>query len=73
MKEKDYIQIMLDMLVLLTKDDTSLFAITLNASMLYKVMHKVTNKESIETLIDEVVSIFSKAKEQLKEVEEYEQ
>ena len=73
MKEKDYIQIMLDMLVLLTKDDMSLFAIVLNASMLYKGIHKVTNKESIETLIDEVVSIFSKAKEQLKEAEEYEQ
>ena len=73
MKEKDYIQIMLDMLVLLTKDDMSLFGIILNASMLYKGMHKVINKASIETLIDEVISIFSKAKEQLKEVEEYEQ
>lgn len=73
MKEKDYIQIMLNMLVLLTKDDMNLFAIVLNANMLYKGMHKVTNKESIKTLIDEVISIFSKAKEQLKEVEEYEQ
>lgn len=69
--KKDYISIALDMLDTIAKDDIGILAVSGNASMIYAGTNKIANRESINMLIDEVIDIFSKAKELMKEKEDF--
>lgn len=74
MKENDYIPVALRMLNNIVGDnDIKVLASIINAKMVYLNTGKIACRESVETLFDEVIDIFTNAKKQLAEKEDYEE
>ena len=74
MKENDYIPVALRMLNNIVGDnDVKVLASIINAKMVYLNAGKIACRESVETLFDEVIDIFTNAKKQLAEKEDYEE
>ena len=74
MKENDYIPVALRMLNNIVGDnDVEVLASIINAKRVYLNTGKIACRESVETLSDEVLDIFTNAKKQLAEKEDYEE
>ena len=67
----DYIRIALDMLLnIVGGNDTNIFATLLDSKSIYIHYQKINNRKVLDQLFDEMSEIFSKAKENMKEIEE---
>lgn len=67
----DYIRIALDMLLnIVGGNDTNIFATLLDSKSIYIHYQKINNRKVLDQLFDEMIEIFSKAKENMKEIEE---
>ena len=74
MKGNDCIPVALRMLNNIVGDnDIKVLASIINAKIFYLNTGKIACRESVETLFDEVIDIFTNAKKQLAEKEDYEE
>ena len=70
--KRDYVDVALDMLLnIVGDDDMRMMSTLLTSKTIYAYKKKVAHRATVDQLFDEVISIFSKAKKQMKEKENY--
>ena len=70
--KRDYVDVALDMLLnIVGDDDMRMMSTLLTSKTIYAHTKKVTHRATVNQLFDEVIGIFSKAKKQMKEKENY--
>ena len=70
--KRDYVDVALDMLLnIVGDDDMSMMSTLLTSKTIYANTKKIVNRSAVDQLFDEVIDIFSKAKELMKEKEDF--
>ena len=70
--KRDYVDVALDMLLnIVGDDDMSMMSTLLTSKTIYANTKKVAHRATVDQLFDEVIDIFSKAKELMKEKEDF--
>ena len=70
--KRDYVDVALDMLLnIIGDDDMSMMSTLLTSKTIYANTKKIVNRSAVDQLFDEVIDIFSKAKELMKEKEDF--
>ena len=70
--KRDYVDVALDMLLnIVGDDDMRMMSTLLTSKTIYANTKKIVNRSAVDQLFDEVIDIFSKAKELMKEKENY--
>ena len=70
--KRDYVDVALDMLLnIVGDDDMRMMSTLLTSKTIYANTKKVVHRKSVDQLFDEVIDIFSKAKELMKEKEDF--
>ena len=70
--KRDYVDVALDMLLnIVGDDDMSMMSTLVTSKTIYANTKKVAHRKSVDQLFDEVIDIFSKAKELMKEKEDF--
>ena len=70
--KRDYVDVALDMLLnIVGDDDMSMMSTLLTSKTIYANTKKVAHRATVDKLFDEVIDIFSKAKELMKEKEDF--
>ena len=70
--KRDYVDVALDMLLnIVGDDDMRMMSTLLTSKTIYANTKKIVNRSAVDQLFDEVIDIFSKAKELMKEKEDF--
>lgn len=70
--KRDYVDVALDMLLnIVGDDDMRMMSTLLTSKTIYANTKKIVNRSAVDQLVDEVIDIFSKAKELMKEKEDF--
>ena len=70
--KRDYVDVALDMLLnIIGDDDMRMMSTILTSKTIYANTKKVAHRATVDQLFDEVIDIFSKAKELMKEKEDF--